>query len=113
MFKTSISFVCCLGYHRSQVCHLVLLLYACSICLTLSKAVVDFGPRDFVPGLAYVALSHLKSLEGIALLSDFADQRLQNTQVHKKRRDDKDRLQIIAANTLQTYAHLLDSFETN
>ena len=44
-----------------------------------------------MPGLAYVALSRVKSLEDIALLSDFADQRLQNTQVQKKRRDDKDR----------------------
>lgn len=38
--------------------------------ITLEKAVIDLGKKNFVKGQIYVALSCVKSLEGIAL-SDF------------------------------------------
>ena len=44
--------------------------------LTLSKAVIDLGPRDFALGLAFVAISRVKSLDGLAFRSDFPISRL-------------------------------------
>lgn len=37
--------------------------------LTLSNAVIDIGNDVFSPGMSYVALSRVKSLNGLALLS--------------------------------------------
>lgn len=37
--------------------------------LTLSNAVIDIGNDVFSPGMSYVALSRMKSLNGLALLS--------------------------------------------
>lgn len=36
--------------------------------LTLSNAVIDIGNDVFSPGMSYVALSRMKSLNGLALL---------------------------------------------
>jgi ATP-dependent DNA helicase PIF1 len=45
--------------------------------LTLQEAVVELGPKDFSPGLAYVAISRVKSLQGLAFRSSFPITRLQ------------------------------------
>jgi ATP-dependent DNA helicase PIF1 len=34
--------------------------------LTLIEASIDLGPRDFAPGSEFTAISHIKSLEGLA-----------------------------------------------
>ena len=44
--------------------------------LTLQEAVVELGPKDFQPGLAYVAISRLKSIQGLAFRSSFPITRL-------------------------------------
>ena len=35
--------------------------------LTLDEAVIELGPTDFSPGLAFVALSRIKTLKGLAI----------------------------------------------
>src|SRR4051812_35120018 len=45
--------------------------------LTLEQVVVDLGPRDFSNGLAYVAISRVKRLEGLAFYAPFGMERLQ------------------------------------
>ena len=45
--------------------------------VTLQEAVVELGPKDFQPGLAYVAISWVKSIHGIAFRSSFPITRLQ------------------------------------
>ena len=35
--------------------------------LTLTQAVIELGPKDFSPGLAFVALSQVKTLKGLAI----------------------------------------------
>jgi hypothetical protein len=39
--------------------------------MTLEKAVVELGPTDFTPGLAFVAISCVKTLKGLAFRSQF------------------------------------------
>ena len=39
--------------------------------LTLTKGIVDLGEKDFSPGLSFVAISHVKSLEGLAFHTHF------------------------------------------
>jgi hypothetical protein len=34
--------------------------------LTLTEASIDLSPRDFAAGLAFTAISHIKSLKGLA-----------------------------------------------
>ena len=41
--------------------------------LSLDSAVIDLGPRMFEDGMAYVALSRVRSLDGVALLDLVAD----------------------------------------
>ena len=36
--------------------------------LSLDAAVIDLGPKVFEDGMAYVALSRMRTLEGVALL---------------------------------------------
>ncbi len=45
--------------------------------LTLQEAVVELGPKDFQPGLSYVAISRVKSIQGLAFRSSFPITRLQ------------------------------------
>lgn len=45
--------------------------------LTLGKVVVKIGHADFSPGLLFVAISHVKSLAGLALCSHFDITQLQ------------------------------------
>lgn len=46
--------------------------------MTLEKAVVDIGEKEFSAGLSYVALSRMKSLAGVAIDPPFGYDRLKN-----------------------------------
>ena len=45
--------------------------------LTLEKAAIEVGEKDFAPGLSFVAISRVKTLNGIAFLSPFPETRFQ------------------------------------
>ena len=45
--------------------------------MTLEKVVVELGPSDFTPGLLFVAISWVKTLDGLAFRSRFEAARLQ------------------------------------
>ena len=45
--------------------------------MTLEKVVVELGPSDFTPGLSFVAISRVKTLDGLAFRSRFEAARLQ------------------------------------
>lgn len=45
--------------------------------LTLPEATIDLGPKDFVSGLSFVAISRCKTLTGLAFRTHFAPTRLQ------------------------------------
>jgi hypothetical protein len=45
--------------------------------MTLEKVVVELGPSDFTPGLSFVAISRVKTLQGLAFCSRFEAARLQ------------------------------------
>jgi hypothetical protein len=45
--------------------------------LTLTKAVVELGRADFSAGLSFVAISRVKTLDGVAFRSRFPHSRLQ------------------------------------
>jgi len=62
--------------------------------LTLERAVVDLGEKDFSPGLSFVAISRLKSLKGLAFCSCFEHtwlQRKEESANMKMLRDDNER----------------------
>lgn len=44
--------------------------------LTLERAVIELGPRDFSNGLAFVAMSRVKTLKGLAFRTPFSIERL-------------------------------------
>lgn len=44
--------------------------------LTLDRAVVDLGPKDFSHGLSFVAMSRLRTLRGLAFRTPFSKNRL-------------------------------------
>jgi ATP-dependent DNA helicase PIF1 len=46
--------------------------------MTLSRAQIDLGPRDFSAGLSFVALSRVKRLDGILFLKSFSADRLES-----------------------------------
>uniref|UniRef100_A0A158P537 ATP-dependent DNA helicase n=1 Tax=Tetranychus urticae TaxID=32264 RepID=A0A158P537_TETUR len=46
--------------------------------LTLDKAVVDIGDKEMMLGLSYVALSRVKTLQGLMLLHSFEKNRIDN-----------------------------------
>ena len=45
--------------------------------LTLAKVVIDLGEKDFSPGLSFVAISRVKSFEGLAFHTHFPWSRIQ------------------------------------
>lgn len=79
--------------------------------LTLPKAVVDLGRREFAMGLTYVALSRVKSLEGLMLLQDVPIARLQRRDKIAVRLEEEIRLQALAERTLIEHRNLLEHFE--
>ena len=44
--------------------------------MTLDRAVIDLGPRDFSAGLTFVAISRVRSLAGLAFRPGFEEQRI-------------------------------------
>jgi ATP-dependent DNA helicase PIF1 len=45
--------------------------------MTLDEVAIELGPKDFAAGLAYVAISRVRTLKGIAFRSAFPLTRLQ------------------------------------
>ena len=79
--------------------------------LTLERAVVDLGEKDFSPGLSFVAISQLKSLKGLAFRSCFEHTRLQRKEESanmKMLRDDNERRSRLGFQ-LDTYGVDIDS----
>jgi ATP-dependent exoDNAse (exonuclease V) alpha subunit len=61
--------------------------------LTLAKVVIDLGEKDFSPCLSIVAISHVKSLEGLAFHTHFPwshIQRAEETPTAKLLREDNE-----------------------
>ncbi|KAJ7933180.1 hypothetical protein B0H13DRAFT_1498629, partial [Mycena leptocephala] len=54
--------------------------------LTLKKAVIDLGDKDFSSGLSFVAISRVKTLDGIAFRTAFPWSRLQRPNVTESMR---------------------------
>lgn len=48
--------------------------------MTLDHAVLELGPKDFAPGLAFVGISRVRSLKGLAFASPFGQSRLQRSE---------------------------------
>jgi hypothetical protein len=69
--------------------------------LTLNSAFVDLGPKVFGPGMAYVALGRVKSLDGLHLLNFCKKSVISSSAVHQEMvrlRDNKIVSEIIEAN---------------
>ena len=52
--------------------------------LSLDAAVMDLGKDIFKPGMAYVALSRVRTLNGVALLNFQPKQMTANKRVHEE-----------------------------
>lgn len=79
--------------------------------LTLERAVVDLGEKDFSPGLSFVAISWLKSLKGLAFHLRFEHTRLQRKEESanmKMLRDDNEQQSRLGFQ-LNTYDVDIDS----
>lgn len=79
--------------------------------LTLERAVVDLGEKDFSAGLSFVAISRLKSLKGLAFRSRFDHARLQRKEESenmKMLREDNERRSGLGFQ-LNTYGLDLDN----
>ena len=50
--------------------------------LSLDAAVIDLGPKVFEDGMAYVALSEVRTLQGVALLG-LVDKKITSSAVAK------------------------------
>ena len=48
--------------------------------LTLDRAVIDLGEKDFTPGLSFVAMSQVKKISGLLFKRSFPINRLQKSQ---------------------------------
>ena len=71
--------------------------------LTLDKAVIDLGEKDFTPGLSFVALSQVKTLSGLLFKNSFLIGHLQKPQgssedldTHTECQDHSAQLQILS-----------------
>ena len=61
--------------------------------MTSEKVVVELGPKYFIPGLAFVAISHVKTLTGLAFCSQFDAvqlQKVRETQTMQMLKDDNE-----------------------
>ena len=82
--------------------------------LTLKKATIDLGPRDFASGLSFVAISRVKTLNGIAFRAPFPWSRLQRTTITKTMEqllEDNERRRVLGF-TLNTYNMDLSYYES-
>ncbi|XP_059073758.1 uncharacterized protein LOC131874410 [Cryptomeria japonica] len=70
--------------------------------LTLSKATIDIGPRERI-GLTFVAVSHVKSLEGLRIMPPFTYDRyekMKNGKQLSKRKAEENRLKFLEDNLM-------------
>ena len=52
--------------------------------LSLDAAVIDLGPKVFENGMAYVALSHVRTLDGVAII-DLVSSKIKASQLDRLR----------------------------
>jgi hypothetical protein len=80
--------------------------------MTLERAVIELGPRDFSSGLAFVAMSRVKELKGLAFRTDFGIERLKkgNTPALMRWREDTARREQLGF-TLDTYGVDLSRYD--
>lgn len=67
--------------------------------LTLDSAVIDLSTREFAPGLAFVALTRVRALEGLFILSFFPFDRICDADKHTARIQEEQRIINIAQAT--------------
>ena len=80
--------------------------------LTLAKVVIDLGEKGFSPGLSFVAISRVKSFEGLAFRTHFPwshIQRAEETPTTKLLREDNERRANLSFE-LDTYGVNLDEY---
>jgi hypothetical protein len=80
--------------------------------LTLTAVVIDLGPKDFSPGLSFVAISQVKTLKGLAFHTHFPRSHLQHgeeTESMKMLKEDNVRKANLGF-TLETYGMDLTEF---
>jgi hypothetical protein len=83
--------------------------------LTLERAVIDLGTKDFSSGLSFVAISRVKKLKGLAFRVPFGIQRLQRgeeTESMKMLREDNTRREALGF-TLDTHGMDLREYVFN
>src|SRR5271170_2053902 len=83
--------------------------------LTLEKATIDLGHADFASGLSFVAISRIKSLQGIAFHTRFDQSHLQKpkeTEMMRMLREDNVRRNELGFE-LETYGMDLSEYTTN
>ena len=73
---------------------------------------MDIGNVEFAPGLAFVAFSRVKSIEGLLLARDINPARLRDTAAIRLRQEEEHRLAELALATLERYWGMLANFET-
>ena len=54
--------------------------------LTLEEATIVLGQKDFASGLSFVAISRVKSLQGVAFREEFLESRLVRTNAESNNR---------------------------
>lgn len=82
--------------------------------LTLTEATIELGPKDFSPGLAFVAISRVKSLHGLAFRSGFGLAHLQRPENDTMRMLNQDNVRRNALGfTVDTYGVDLSDFVFN
>ena len=82
--------------------------------LTLDQAVIELGPRDFSPGLAFVALSRVTKLKGLAIRTACGPARFtrQDTATSRMLEEDSIRRHALENNfTIETYGVDLSFWE--
>jgi hypothetical protein len=80
--------------------------------LTLTAVVINLGPKDFSPGLSFVAISRVKTLKGLAFRTHFpwsCLQRGEETESMKMLKEDNIRRTNLGF-TLETYGMDLTEF---
>ena len=82
--------------------------------LTLTEAVIELGPKDFSPGLAFVALSRVTTLKGLAIRTACGISRFtrQDTPTSRMLQEDNTRRQSLENDfTLNNYGVDLSYWE--
>lgn len=75
--------------------------------LTLQSAVIDLSTKQFAPGLAFVALSRVRTLDGLIIHSYFPYAHIYNPHVHAERIQEETRIRVLAENTIASYSNFI------